>query len=156
MIISREHFAMIFHHFQKIIESMGLCPEYKKKKEKIELMLNSFRNTYSVLYKCRVKFIISKATICLRDLQRSNIFVKLPLKTVHENFTLFLFEQKCTEYERVGVHWIPQDPLWKRQTFIYYNMKVISNSRNKQLPDERLNPYTRWCCTRTLASLALI
>lgn len=100
MIISREHFAMIFHHFQKIIESMGLCPEYKKKKEKIELMLNSFRNTYSVLYKCRVKFIISKATICLRDLQRSNIFVKLPLKTVHENFTLFLFEQKCTEYKR--------------------------------------------------------
>lgn len=34
MIISREHFAMIFHHFQKIIESMGLCPEYKKKKRK--------------------------------------------------------------------------------------------------------------------------
>lgn len=34
MIISREHFAMIFHHFQKIIESMGLCPEYKKKKGK--------------------------------------------------------------------------------------------------------------------------
>lgn len=100
MIISREHFAMIFHHFQKIIESMGLCPEYKKKKGKDWVNVELLSKYIQCIIQCRVKFIISKATICLRDLQRSNIFVKLPLKTVHENFTLFLFEQKCTEYKR--------------------------------------------------------
>lgn len=30
MIILREHFGMIYHHFQKIIESMGLCPQWEK------------------------------------------------------------------------------------------------------------------------------
>lgn len=102
-----------------------------------------------------MKFIISKATICLRDLQRSILLNSL--QRPPWEFHSFSIRTKVYRVRaRVGVRWIPQDPLWKRQTFIYYNMKVISNSRNKQLPDERLHPYTRWRCTRTLASLALI
>lgn len=102
-----------------------------------------------------MKSIISKATICLRDLQRSILLNSL--QRPPWEFHSFSVRTKVYRVRaRVGVRWIPQDPLWKRQTFIYYNMKVISNSRNKQLPDERLHPYTRWRCTRTLASLALI
>lgn len=116
--------------------------------------LNSFRNTYhtNAVWNLWYQKLQSAWEIC-----RDQIYLLNSLQRPPWEFHSFSVRTKVYRVRaRVGVRWIPQDPLWKRQTFIYYNMKVISNSRNKQLPDERLHPYTRWRCTRTLASLALI
>lgn len=90
MIILREHFGMIYHHFQKIIESMGLCPKWDKEGKEGKDW-TSFE-IHIIQMPCEIYNIKS-----YNLLERS---AEIKSKDLHENFTLFLFEQKCTEYER--------------------------------------------------------